>query len=134
MTSLVESAILDKINGISPLPTSQRGASSLISEGWGWEGCCSILFCPRLQVRHRLHVLRRFLQRLWSKRITQVRVKISCHDEVDAMSLFSRVALMSARVLTLRGLNLGLEAPSVFFASSKQSILFCSKGHEAFPP
>ena len=47
---------------------------------------------------------------------------------VDAMSLFSWVALSRARVKSPWS-NLGLEASSVFFAHSKQSILYCSKGH-----
>lgn len=47
---------------------------------------------------------------------------------------FSRGWRYRARALTLRGLNLGLEAPSVFLAYSKQSILYCSKGHDAFRP
>ena len=55
-------------------------------------------------------------------------VKISGHNEVDAMSLFSWVALSRARVNSPWS-NLGLEASSVFLAHSKQSILYCSKGH-----
>ena len=69
------------------------------------------------------------------------------------MSLSSRVAIFA--LPTTCRLNLGLEAPSVFFAYSKQSnkeffkyiskikdnpvilikyILYCSKGHDAFCP
>ena len=69
------------------------------------------------------------------------------------MSLSSRVAIFA--LPTTCGLNLGFEAPSVFFAYSKQSnkeffkyiskikdnpvilikyILYCSKGHDAFCP
>ena len=44
------------------------------------------------------------------------------------MSLFSWVALSRARVNSPWS-NLGLEASSVFFAHSKQSILYCYKGH-----
>ena len=46
-------------------------------------------------------------------------VKIACHVEVDAMSLSSWVAIFA--LPTTRGLNLGLETLSVFFAYSKQS-------------
>ena len=69
------------------------------------------------------------------------------------MSLSSRVAIFALPATC--GLNLGLEAPSVFFAYSKQSnkeffkyiskikdnpvilikyILYCSKGHDAICP